>query len=323
MLQRFVSFLSRKFLSSHQLYVLFRLNGNGLGDMLIMTAVMRLIYRATGQRFIILTKKPDIFAHNPLVARVIPISGPIIKPFAKWFMRNIHHDHMGECCWRPGQAITPDIVQQDHRRPVHLAQLNSEHLGLNLDYSKIACEIYFSDDEILTWDRKYRDLPQDFAIIKPTGRTDWTPNKEWGVENYQAVVNGLPQIPWIQVGENKDECLHNVLDLRGKTSVRELFYLIKRARFVLAVEGLYNHAASAFGTPSFVVFSGIHLPEIACYANTRAIVRVPQTACAPCMLPTPCPVPGKPCTGDIRPEAVIQRIQAFLGQGAGEGSSLH
>ena len=207
----------------------------------------------------------------------------IIRELESYGIRVKVHDHMGECCWRPGQAITPDIVQQDHRRPVHLAQLNSEHLGLNLNYSKIACEIYFSDDELLTWDRKYRDLPQDFAIIKPTGRTDWTPNKEWGVENYQAVVNGLPQIPWIQVGESKDECLHNVLDLRGKTSVRELFYLIKRARFVLAVEGLYNHAASAFGTPSFVVFSGIHLPEIACYANTRAIVRVPQMACAPCM----------------------------------------
>lgn len=319
MLSAIVSSLSRKFLRTRHLYVLFRLNGNGLGDMLIMTAVMRLIHQATGRRFIILTKKPEIFAHNPLVARVIPISGPLIKPFAKWFVRNIHHDHIGECCWRPGQPITPEIIQQDHRRPVHLAQLNSEHLGLNLDYGKIACEIYLSEEEIQAWNRKYQDLPQNFAIIKPTGRTDWTPNKEWGVENYQAVVNALPQVPWIQVGETKDECLSNVLDWRGKTSVRELFYLIKRARFILAVEGLYNHAASAFGTPSFVVFSGIHLPEIACYANTRLIVRTPQVPCAPCMLPTPCPVPGKPCTGDILPEAVIQRIQTFLDEAPKDG----
>jgi len=45
----------------------------------------------------------------------------------------------------------------------------------------------------------------------------------------------------------------HVDDLRGKTTFRELFYLISNVEFMLANEGAI---ASAFNTMSYVVFAG-------------------------------------------------------------------
>ena len=170
-------------------------------------------------------------------------------------------------------------------------------------------KIYFSKDEIKIYEKKFEFLPKNFAIIQPIGKITYTPNKEWGFDKFQNVVEKTKEINWVQSGLKDDLLLKDVLDLRGETkSLRELAFLISKADFVLCLEGLLNHLAAAVNTKSFVVFSGFHPVEIAKYDTSIAIAKVPQVECSPCWLLENCPKEEKYCTEDILVEDVVGMV---------------
>lgn len=296
-------------------FVAMRIHGSGLGDTLCLTSVMRRIHERYGWRFVIVTRFPDLFLHHPLVDRLYayPEFDFVRRKVAKWMIRHCASgpgSFVGEFQYRPGE--TPPLAQymHDHSRRIHLAQLHSEHWGLGLDYSDLRNEVYFSDTESA---RFSTSMPArgSYALIKPTAGSQWTPNKDWRQDRFQQVVDAFPDLHWLQVGTLDEPLLANVVDWRGKTTLRELLFLVSRSRFLLAPEGFYNHAASAFSVPSFVLGSGYAHPELALYPNTVVIARQPQVACAPCWLREPCPIPGKPCTEDIAAEQVIAAISSY------------
>lgn len=324
MIARLISQLVERWLAKRRLLVLHRVFGSGIGDVLCMTGFLRKVHSAHGYRFIVITKYPDIFRDNPLVHWNIPFNklGPLSKPLVKWFVRNVTGPHIGCFAYRPGEIVERPRFLEDHLRPVPLAQLYSEHLGWIADYTGLHNEIYFTSEIEARLAAKY-NLPAGYAIIKPQGQTSWTSNKEWVFECFQEVIDSMPEIPWVQTGPRSDKPLSGVIDLRGDTTLRELFFLVRNARFVLATEGVYNHIAGAFETPSFVIFSGIHHPEIALNQNTVPILRNPQVTCAPCWILEPCPVPDKPCTKDISAEQVIGRIRSTLAATPQEFKTAH
>jgi hypothetical protein len=299
------------------LFVLHRIDGRGIGDVLCMSALMRAADPAVASRFIVISKYPEVFDHNPRVWRNIRFNrlGPLRKPLIKWFVRNVKNRRIGCFNYRGGASVPMEQWAADHRRRISLTQLFSEHMGLCRDYADLRSELVLTEEEIATFGKQLA-LPARYMVIKPTGPTGWTPNKEWGSERFQEVVYQLPEITWVQTGERSDPLLQGTLDLRGRTDLRQLFYVISRADGVLSVEGVYNHIASAFSTSSFVVFSGLAHPELALYANTVAIVRTPQVECAPCWLTRPCPIRGKPCTSDITPQQVVAVIRRDLSPAA-------
>ena len=157
--------------------------------------------------------------------------------------------------------------------------------------------------------KKFEFLPKNFAIIQPIGKTTYTPNKEWGFDKFQNVVEKTKEINWVQSGLKDDLLLKYVLDLRGETkSLRELAFLISKADFVLCLEGLLNHLAAAVNTKSFVVFSGFSQIELAKYDTSIAIAKVPQVECSPCWLLENCPKEKKYCTEDILVEDVVESV---------------
>ena len=293
-----------------------RIHGTGLGDTFCMTSVMRLIHERYDWRFIIVTRFPDLFLHHPLVDRLYayPSLDFGSRKAIKWMLR---HCARGGAESRVCQFdYRPDRSARDagaERPPVvPLAQLHSEHWGLDLDYGTLRNEAHFSADEARAFGARF-PAAGSYALVKSTAGSRWTPNKDWASERFQEVVDALPGLRWLQTGGIDEPALSNVDDLRGRTSLRELLFLVSRASFVLAPEGFYNHAASAFDVPSFVVQSGYAPPQLALYPNTIVISREPQVACAPCWLRTRCPVVGKPCTHDIVARQVIEAIVARIG----------
>ena len=106
-----------------------------------------------------------------------------------------------------------------------------------------------------------------------------------------------------------EKLLENVVDLRGETkSLRELAFVISKANFILANEGLLNHLAASVGTKSFVVFSGFSQVELVRYDTTIPIVKTPQVECAPCWLLEKCPKEKKWCTEGILVDDVVKKI---------------
>jgi hypothetical protein len=308
--------LAEWWLRRRGLAVIYRVSGNGVGDALCMTTIMPQLARQLDVRFIVISKFPRLFEGHPLVARNIDFRSLnlVAKPLVKAFLRHVRNDRVICFAYRPHESVPEERYQQDHRRPLPLAQMYAEHIpaqcGVTLDFSALRCEVHLSPEERRAVRPRY-GLPERFALIKPTGNLSWSSAKEWGTERFQAVVKAMPEVRWVQAGNADEALLEGTIDLRGRADLRELAALIAEADFVLAMEGLNNHLASAFDTPSFVVFSGVSRIELALYPNTIPIVREPQVACAPCWL-RECPVPGKPCTSDITAEQVAGAIRRRL-----------
>jgi ADP-heptose:LPS heptosyltransferase len=295
-----------------------RIHGSGLGDTLCMTAVMRRVHERYGWRFAVVTRFPDLFLHHPLVDRLYayPSLDFARRKTAKWMLRHCARggaaSRVGEFEYRPAEPATAGQYLRDHRRPVHLAQLHAEHWGLDIAFDALRNEVRFSRDEAAAFGARM-PAPGTYALVKPVSGSRWTPNKDWRQDRFQQVVDALPDVRWLQPGATDEPLLANVGDLRGRTSLRELLFLVSRARFVLAPEGFYNHAAGAFDVPSFVIGSGYAPRELALYPNTIVVSRSPQVACAPCWLREHCPVAGKPCTEDIGARQVVDAIAARIG----------
>ena len=190
---------------------------------------------------------------------------------------------------------------------MHLAEVNTLHFKINLNFDRISNEIYFSQKEILTYSQKF-NLPNSYSVIQPNSKTSYTPNKGWGFEKYQKVVSHFKDILWIQLGTTGDLILNDVINYVGETSLRELAFIIKNAEFIIADEGLLNHVASAVKTKSFVLQSGFSNTDISKYTDTIHIVNNPQVSCSPCWITSKCPKKIKYCTEQILVSEVINEL---------------
>jgi hypothetical protein len=302
-------------LRHRKLFVLYRLHGSAIGDTVVMTGVVRCIAEDLGCRVIVYVKQnDDIFLQNPhvLFCRSYEKMNRLEKTLIKSGLDILHGTHIAK--YHP-QMHDLEGYLLSHRE--HSIVTNSRHIP-GLQYRTLRTEIAFDDEERERLGRALA-LPPSYAVIKPTGKTSVTTKKEWGLENFQTVIDSFPDVVWVQPGAPDEPLLEGVIDLRGKTTLRELFYLIANARFTLAIEGLYNHIAGAFGPPSFVIYSGFSYREMTAYPNTVAIIQDRLPHCSPCFLDglKDCPVPGKPCMGELTPAFAIDSIRRALAQPAG------
>jgi hypothetical protein len=89
--------------------------------------------------------------------------------------------------------------------------------------------------------------PTPFWIVVAGGKRDFT-IKHWAHDRFQAVVNHfLGRIQFVQVGDmsHDHKPLQNVIDLRGKTDLRQFVRLVYHADGVLCPVTLAMHLAAA------------------------------------------------------------------------------
>jgi len=98
----------------------------------------------------------------------------------------------------------------------------------------------------------------------------WTsdPVKQWPMDNFRAVANELLRYPNIKViiiggkdesGKNTDLCESilrqgNLIDLAGKTSLRELAVLLRKCKLLISGDSGPVHLAAAAGGRALVIF---------------------------------------------------------------------
>jgi len=111
-------------------------------------------------------------------------------------------------------------------------------------------EIYFAPGE-LRWSES------DFVYIEPNTKGSFGGNKDWGFDNWQRVVDSLPEIRWIQ---GKGRRLRNVRQLETR-SFRDACALLARAFLFVGTDGGMHHAAAALGKPAVVVWGGLVGPK--------------------------------------------------------------
>jgi ADP-heptose:LPS heptosyltransferase len=244
------------------------------GDVVMLTAAMRDLHACYPNQFVtdVRTSCPALWENNP---HVTPL---------KMKQGNVNRIE----CHYP-------LIHQSNQRPVHFLQgfiedLN-EKLGLRIQPTLFKGDIHLSDEEktrpSLVHQITGADVP--FWIIAAGGKHDFT-IKWWHFRRWQAVVDHFHgKLLFVQVGE-KDHYhppLEGVIDLRARTTLRELIQLVYHAQGVLCPVTLLMHLAAAVegkpggpkSRPCVVVAGGRESPAWEAYPTHQFIHTVGALPC--------------------------------------------
>ena len=174
-------------------------------------------------------------------------------------------------------------------------------------------ELFFTDEEQQRAARRVQGLG-DFIAVEPHAKADYTPNKDWFFERWQAVADRVsPRITVVQVGLPGKALLKGVVDFRGIGTFRDAACLLGHARLFAGTDGGLMHAARAVETASVILYGGYTPIELTAYSNNVNIYH--HVDCAPCGLRIECPF-HKKCLASIQVEEVVGAITGILNQTA-------
>jgi ADP-heptose:LPS heptosyltransferase len=304
-------------------------NNQSPGDVTMLTAAVRDLHAGYPGRFEtdVRGECPDLWLHNPHLT-------PLNEEDAA--VRVIH-------CRYP-------LINHSNQRPYHFLHgfthfLNRE-LRLAIRPRAIKGDIHLSEIEqqmpSAVAEIIGKDIP--FWIVAAGGKTDYTV-KWWSTDRFQAVMDALRnRVLFVQIGLENDHHppLGGVLDLRGKTSLRQLVLLIHHSQGVLCPVTGAMHLAAAVPVksgapklrPCVVVAGGREPPHWESYPNHQFIHTVGMLTCCEtggcwrkrtvalgdgdkrdqpenlCLQVVDGPLPR--CMSMITPEEVVRRIEGYF-----------
>ena len=201
----------------------------------MLTAAVRDLYRAHGDRFVIGvdTSCRAIWEGNPYITRLDP---------AEAGCETFHCDY--------------PLVQRSDQSPYHFihgfVQDLEQKLDVRIPVTEFKGDIHLSDRE-KGWISQVEELGvrHDFWVMMAGGKYDFTA-KWWDPAGYQRVVDHFAgRILFVQCGGSGHwhPPLRNVINLVGKTDLRQFIRLIHHSVGVICPVTFAMHAAAAVPVP--------------------------------------------------------------------------
>jgi hypothetical protein len=275
--------------------------GGGLGDQLLLSCVARELKRR-GERCIWLASRhAELFWENSDVAHVIPEMTEVVH----WLLKKARGSAQDLSYARHIPEERRDIPPAQHV----IASL-CEQAGVHGSI-QIRPHLVLTDHEVEEGRRVLRQVS-----IQSTGGAAkyfmWT--KEWFPERFQQVVDELAgEANFVQMGHSADPRLEGVLDLRGKTSVRETAAVLAASDLFVGLVGFLMHLARSVDTPSVIIYGGRELPSQSGYSCNTNLTG--QAECAPCWRYDDCPG-QRSCMDQITVDMVCRAIRMSLDCGS-------
>jgi len=207
-------------------------NHQSPGDIVMLTAAVRDLHIAYPNRFItdVRTPCPALWEHNSYITAIADDD-----PDAEVI----------ECHY--------PLIHHSNTRPVHFVEAFTDFLSRKLELpipsAAFKGDIHLSNDE-KSWISQVQEITgnaEPFWLLASGGKFDFT-IKWWSPERYQQVVDALQgRVQFVQIGEkgHHHPPLNGVIDLRGKTDLRQLVRLVYHATGVLTPVSLLMHLAAA------------------------------------------------------------------------------
>jgi len=206
------------------------------GDIVVLTAAIRDLHRAYPGRFLtdVRTSCPALWEHNPHLTPLDP-AAPDVRSMV------CHYPLIHQCNTAPYHFIHGFI------------EYLNDQLGLRIRPTEFKGDIHLSDEEKARPSLVEATLgrPAPYWIIAAGGKYDYT-IKWWHRRRWQEVVDHFQgKLLFVQVGEkgHYHPPLKGVLDLRGKTTLRELIRLVYHADGIVCPVTLLMHLAAAVPLP--------------------------------------------------------------------------
>lgn len=120
-------------------------------------------------------------------------------------------------------------------------------------------------------------------VIEPNLKSTASPNKQWGLDRWQALVDAAPGLPWAQLGPPGTRLLRGVR-LVETADLRYAAGVLHYAAAYVGPEGGLHHLSASMGNPAVVLFGGYISPAQTGYSWHRNLF----TGGAPCGSVVPC-----------------------------------
>lgn len=239
------------------------------GDIVMLTAAVRDLHTAAPGQFQtdVRTSAPALWENNPHLT-------PLREGDAGVQMLDMHYP----------------LIHQSNQRPYHFlhgyVQYLEQQLGLRIPVTRFHGDIYLTAEERQI---PLPDLEDRFWIVIAGGKYDFTA-KWWDPGRYQKVVDHYrDRLSFIQCGEagHWHPRLQGVVDLVGRTSLRDFVRLMYHAAGVLCGVTFAMHLAAAVPVkpgrhrkrPCVVVAGGREPPHWEAYPHHQFLSTVGMLPC--------------------------------------------
>lgn len=321
-----VRWIYEAWLQKRNLVVLYCVMGNGLGDALALSTILKALHEKSGVKGVVFSMCPELFRHNPMVVKNISyhelssLKRSLLKSFFR-AMRGKSIICFGGEVWTLGTSPLGSYnLDDDRAKDRNSGWRWLRHLvpdkNVDIDFNNSVPALFLSEEEIKSYGQKFAHLPKEFSVLKATvgaNRPTAAEMKNWPISHVRETIAATPEAHWVQIGQEGEPIVEGAINLLGKTSVRETIYLVSRAKLVLSMEGFVTHAAAAFNTPAIVSLSGVYDPYGFNYPSTIALVSPQKPPCSPCWKDA-CDVPSMPCMSDITVQMAIQKIHQIVAE---------
>lgn len=222
-----------------QRQIIFR-NTQAPGDILMLTAAIRDLHRCYPGQFVtgVETTAKEIWQNNP-------------------YITSLSHKRVKE--FRLGYPL----IHKSNQCGLHFIQgfiddLNAK-LKLNVRLTEFRPDLHWSKAEL-----NEPLIEGDYWVVLSGGKADFT-TKWWEISRYQEVVTRLKdKITFVQLGNKPSgggarhyhPPLSGVVNMVGRTNLREAFRICLHARGVLTPITCFMHVAAAIGKPTIVIAGG-------------------------------------------------------------------
>ncbi len=231
------------------------------GDVVALTAAVESLHRAYPGQYqtSVQTTCQELWRYNPRVCDV-----------------PAHECHIVEMKY--------DAIHQCGQRPVSFMAAFCEHLGQEIGKPVPLLtskpHLYLGPDEGVL--DAVRDVGP-YVIVNAGRKSDYTA-KFAGTHFWQEMADRLKgRVAVVQVGEANPHHLHRplsgVLDLVGKTSVREFLRLVRYSRAAAGPVSFLLHTSAAFGVPYVCAAGGREEPSWVSYNSTVYLHTMGQLDC--------------------------------------------
>lgn len=171
-------------------------------------------------------------------------------------------------------------------------------------------EIYFTNNEKSAASEIAMRLPWPYFVVEPhVAAKPWINHKAWPFERWQAVVDALPEVQFIQTSGG--EVLNNVHQVETPT-FRQACGLLACAGAVITTEGGLHHAAAALDVPAIVLWGHYTSPDILGYDDQTNVRHAKGIGCGSTYVE--CPECQK-SMHDIKVDEVVEAIKGLMKDG--------
>ena len=263
------------------------------GDDLLCTSVLHELACRNHRNIWMMSNYPELFSGNASVTRVVPAADRY-REYAGLLGAHYKFVQYAAVCPEEDRSVPPAR---------HIIAELCASAGIK---GQVALRPYYYPTET---EMKNSFWAQGMIAIQTSGLAAKLPmrNKQWFPERFQEVVNRLKRdFKFVQLGSASDPLLADVMDLRGKSNIRESAAVLASCRLFVGTVGFLMHLARAAECPAVIIFGGREAPWQSGYGcNLNLYSAVP---CAPCWLWNRCDY-NRVCMDTITAQEVIHAIR--------------